>query len=374
MEASADVEDGLPGRMLLAVMVLALVIPGYLIVGGATQLLNVSFGLWFTELFVFLGISWVLIQMSRRNPVPYVRLRYPGLAPLGLGLGLGTVNYFGAVIPIQALAVQWSPQFLKNLVPDVSQVFEQRSPLELVLLLGAVSVAAPLCEELCFRGVIQQGFERLGAPSRGQRRRAIFWTAVLFSAFHLDPVGFWARLELGIVFGWLYAETGSLWTGVLAHAGNNLTATALYFLVQDSNADDASTPPKQILLFAAFGAAALVGAAWLLRNFPVLKRTTLMDMGPRVREDRPVLYRLAAPWLAAGVLSLGMLFAVDSRGVRLNLSDALRHEPPTPKKETLQQKAARTALEELRRQARSGRLPVEEYVKRRDAATGQPGR
>ena len=36
-------------------------------------------------------------------------------------------------------------------------------------------------------------------------------TAVIFSAFHFDPVGFVARVEFGVLFGALRLYTGSLW-------------------------------------------------------------------------------------------------------------------------------------------------------------------
>ena len=62
-------------------------------------------------------------------------------------------------------------------------------------------------------------------PGRPTARAGLVTTAFVFSAFHLDPVGFLARFELGLLFGLFFFRTGSLWPGIAAHAANNLVST-----------------------------------------------------------------------------------------------------------------------------------------------------
>lgn len=50
---------------------------------------------------------------------------------------------------------------------------------------------------------------------------AIWISAIIFSAIHLQFEGFLPRMVLGIVLGYLYHWTGNLWVPMLAHAFNN---------------------------------------------------------------------------------------------------------------------------------------------------------
>lgn len=85
-----------------------------------------------------------------------------------------------------------------------------------------VAILPALSEELFFRGVLQRvcyGFFR--SP-----HTAIWLTAALFSAIHLQFYGFVPRLILGLSFGYLYYWGRTLWLPVIAHFVNNATAVA----------------------------------------------------------------------------------------------------------------------------------------------------
>ena len=84
-------------------------------------------------------------------------------------------------------------------------------------------VAAPVLEELLFRGVILRGFLR-----RYTRTFAIFWSAALFGIAHLNIYQLATAVALGIVAGWLYERCRSLWPCILLHATYNGLVTAYY--------------------------------------------------------------------------------------------------------------------------------------------------
>ena len=81
-------------------------------------------------------------------------------------------------------------------------------------------VAAPIVEELVFRGVIQ----RLAQPLGG--RQAVFLQAVLFALQHASPAGMAYALACGLVLGVLAQRTGKVWPGVILHTLNNLLVFA----------------------------------------------------------------------------------------------------------------------------------------------------
>ena len=81
-------------------------------------------------------------------------------------------------------------------------------------------VAAPVVEELVFRGAVQQLAQPLG---KGQ---AICLQAVLFALQHTGPAGMAWALVCGLVLGALRERTGRVWPGVLLHTLNNLLVFA----------------------------------------------------------------------------------------------------------------------------------------------------
>ncbi len=90
-----------------------------------------------------------------------------------------------------------------------------------------VGILTGICEELFFRGAIQQVL-----MSGGMRPAVAIWiTAFLFSALHFQFYGFIPRLLMGAYFGWLMLRTGSLWTSAVAHALNNSIVVITTWLV-----------------------------------------------------------------------------------------------------------------------------------------------
>jgi membrane protease YdiL (CAAX protease family) len=94
-----------------------------------------------------------------------------------------------------------------------------------VLLIGLLTA---IVEEFMFRGCLQTIFIRWTENTHA----AVWITAILFSAFHMEFFGFLPRLMLGVLFGYFVAWSGSVWTGVWAHFINNGTAVIGTYLFQ----------------------------------------------------------------------------------------------------------------------------------------------
>jgi len=95
----------------------------------------------------------------------------------------------------------------------------------LLLNLLVIALIPAIGEELTFRGVLQQGLMRKMNP-----HVAIFITAAIFSFIHFQFYGFLPRMFLGLLLGYMFYITGSLWTSILMHFVNNGTAVLLYYL------------------------------------------------------------------------------------------------------------------------------------------------
>lgn len=79
-----------------------------------------------------------------------------------------------------------------------------------------VVVLAPIVEELIFRGVIFSGFQRI-YPSF----LAIFFSALLFALFHLNPWQLLPTFFLGLLLGYVRLRSGSLLAAIFTHALHN---------------------------------------------------------------------------------------------------------------------------------------------------------
>ncbi len=90
-----------------------------------------------------------------------------------------------------------------------------------------IGVLPAIGEELAFRGILQ----RLFANWTRNPHWGIIIAAFLFSAIHMQFYGFIPRFLLGILFGYLYYWSGSIWMPILAHFVNNTTAVLAYFFM-----------------------------------------------------------------------------------------------------------------------------------------------
>ena len=101
----------------------------------------------------------------------------------------------------------------------------------LLLNILIIGVIPALGEELLFRGVIQKELFSI----YGKIHMSIWITAFLFSAMHLQFLGFIPRFLIGGLLGYLFYWSGSIWLPILAHFVNNAGAVILsYFINQQS--------------------------------------------------------------------------------------------------------------------------------------------
>jgi hypothetical protein len=332
----------------------------FITAGAVSQLLNPAFGIWFTEVFLFLGLGWVLLRAAGHEPLRFTGLAEGAPGPALFGFALGVANFFALVVPIQYTVQSLVPRWMLEAF-DASRLFQSQTPLEMVLIVSGVSIAAPVCEEFFFRGIVQKNL----LPPVLSRMGSVLVTAVIFSAFHLDPVGFLARVELGALFGLLLLRTGSLWPSILAHSANNLISTLLYLVAKEAGAmeSQSETDPSAVLLLGAMGGLAMWGLLSAARRIPALWGPA-SEPAPVLRKPPP-LPLLMLPWVVGATLALGALAVVDSRGIRLSMFDAQHPLPKVAKDAPDALHAERAALQELRARARRGEVPMQEYEEER---------
>lgn len=87
-------------------------------------------------------------------------------------------------------------------------------PILVTLLIAgiAVTIAAPLAEELFFRGLVYRALSEIWSPTL-----AIFVSGLLFGAFHLNLSVLIPFTILGMLLAWGFRASGSIWVPIAGH-------------------------------------------------------------------------------------------------------------------------------------------------------------
>ncbi len=104
---------------------------------------------------------------------------------------------------------------------------------DLAITLLMVAVIPAVGEELFFRG----GFQNILGQWFKNHHTAIWITAIIFSAIHMQFYGFFPRMLLGALFGYLLVYGQSMYLPILGHFLNNGSAVVMAFVLQKQGKD-----------------------------------------------------------------------------------------------------------------------------------------
>ncbi|MGQ1786435.1 MULTISPECIES: CPBP family intramembrane glutamic endopeptidase [unclassified Saccharicrinis] len=121
-----------------------------------------------------------------------------------LGLQLGILSPLTSLIPM--------PDFFKKIILELGNM-------KGIFAFLTIVVAAPIFEELIFRGIILDGLLKRYSPAK-----SIFVSSLLFGIVHLNPWQFVTAMGIGAFMGWVYYKTQKLSLCIIIHFINNLLA------------------------------------------------------------------------------------------------------------------------------------------------------
>ena len=208
------------------------------------------------EVVIYVAASLWLVKGARPRSSALGLTR----APLGLLLA---ALLLGVFVHAPADFLAWIGQ---RLFPESESVLRERAralaPASLsgrVALASVVVFAAPLVEELFFRGALYARLLRTSeVRARAHaHRRAIGVTAVCFALSHVEPRIWLALAPLGVVLGILRAQNYGIFPSFLLHAAFNATTLAVAF-AEPRRAPVVAPDPLLVLLGTAVSGALLV--------------------------------------------------------------------------------------------------------------------
>ena len=142
---------------------------------------------------------------------------------------------------------------------------------ELIGGLIVIAVLPAIGEELLFRGIMQTQLTKAFLNPH----LAIIITGFVFSFIHFQFLGFLPRMFLGVIFGYLFYWSGSIWIPIAMHFTNNaLTYFALNFYKQKKVSVDLESTkdlPSVAFIIAAIFFTFLVYRFYKLREEQYLK-------------------------------------------------------------------------------------------------------
>lgn len=347
----------------VAIIAMAVALGAYLGLSLVGSFINLAFSLVLSQVGL-LGAAFVVLRLSRRNLGRFTGLvgSRPRAYLIGAAIGLGNALLFSA--PLQVLSRTLFPEWLVKLF-DMTELLSRMNflPLEKGAFFLAAVCMAPVVEELLFRGV----FFRALAP--WNVRWAALISAGVFSAYHLDPVGFLARFEIGLLLAWLFWRTRSLGACIGAHAANNLLAMSGALIAQKGPSDP--TEPTTLLGWLpvlAIGAVLFIPAARALwRSEPADWATPADDP----EAPRRSFFAEVFPWATGLVLSIALVLRVDAAGAQLTFIDLTT---PLRSARTPLEHHEREVLRRLRQGARDGTGSVRAYTQLRHELQRREGR
>jgi uncharacterized protein len=158
----------------------------------------------------------------------------------------GIVLFF---VGFNSVVIEWNahihlPEFLKDFeawarakeefAGEVTKFLTQfDSTAQFIFGLIVIAIIPGIGEEFVFRGLLQPALHR----ATKNIHVAIWVSAILFSALHMQFFGFVPRMLLGALFGYLYYWSGSLAVAMFAHFVNNAFSVIALYLVQKGITD-----------------------------------------------------------------------------------------------------------------------------------------
>jgi membrane protease YdiL (CAAX protease family) len=128
----------------------------------------------------------------------------------------------------QMPAPEWMHQSEKD-AAEITKIFLQmQGTTDLFINLLMVALIPAVGEELLFRGLFQPLFQKLTKNNH----LGIWFSAILFSALHMQFLGFFPRMFMGAAFGYLLLWSGSLWLPIIGHFVNNAGAVFIAYMIQ----------------------------------------------------------------------------------------------------------------------------------------------
>lgn len=181
--------------------------------GAWLQSVSFSWGLLLTEILLILAPTIWLFRHNQVDLQTYTNIKKTrsSLILVAVILGAGAWMVTSMVEQLMVSVTGYIPPTPSGIIPTTL--------LQALLIFLGFVIAAPICEEILFRGTIQQTYQNHTTVSL-----SILLPSLLFAFFHFRLQGLPALLITALLLGFTYWRTNSLTFTMVVHAANNFVA------------------------------------------------------------------------------------------------------------------------------------------------------
>jgi len=151
-------------------------------------------------------------RISRNKPLPSMQLslRFSENRPFLTSLSIVFVGISFCLACSYINSVLFSPPpAVSNSEATISEGYQW------ILLFISGAIVPAFTEELLFRGMVLSSIKPYNESS------AILISALFFGIMHQTPYQFFYATAMGIIIGFVYVKTGTIWSCILLHFANN---------------------------------------------------------------------------------------------------------------------------------------------------------
>lgn len=178
---------------------------------------------------LFAGTAFLFAYASKPEPVKY----------LGFSKIKSTANVSVAILLILALLpfILQLAYWIKQVLPDtaggrnevlIKAYMTMRSPAEFVFTLAAFAIVPAIGEEMFFRGMLMRFIHK----RTNNTLFAVFMSGGIFALFHIQLNNLLSIFIMGMMLGYIYHYTGSIWASIIAHFVHNSFQITLSYMEQ----------------------------------------------------------------------------------------------------------------------------------------------
>ena len=190
-----------------------------------------------SQLFTFVFPPIAYAFLVKENPVNALGLKKSKTLWILIGIAM-----IFAIMPFNSILAEWNANLtlpesmskieslMKQMQESATEIIEKFVSVDtiggLILNLFMIAGLAALGEELLFRSIIQTSLIKICKNAH----IGILIASAIFSFIHFEFDGFFPRLILGMLLGYMFYFSGSIWIPMLMHFLNNGTVVFIYFL------------------------------------------------------------------------------------------------------------------------------------------------
>ena len=198
-----------------------------------------QFGIFIVPVFIFAFLDgrYISRYLSVNIKPAFKTMIFAAIAIIA---AIPLINYLGELnqqmkLPESIAGIEHWMKDSEDKAAKLTDVFLNiKSPGAFLINLLMIGIIPAIGEEFMFRGVLQKLFHQWTKNIHF----AVIFSAFLFSAMHMQFYGFVPRFLMGVMMGYLFVWSGSLWVPVLVHFTNNSMAVLMSYLVNLGIAND----------------------------------------------------------------------------------------------------------------------------------------